>query len=443
MALASRRAGPWLAALAVAGMLPGCGAFRLHRKELERLHAAGDYDAAATILDEEEDDLYRRERLLWHLDRGAVALATNDDDLAIEQLNEAERLIDLKREKSVDELIGVWLVSERAAPYLVEPFEDMYVNVLKLLAQLEAGRIEGGATVEARRLAWKADHLRDMHGVWSDALEHQTQSRIGTGVSGEVSTSHEGEYIESPLGTYLSAIAFMEAGQPEMQAVAARRLQSTIEYEGALIGQVDPDAFLDLETMTPDDADLLVVALSGRAPTKYAVTVGPIIIYTVPIYFELPRMQRHPTEVTEVSVEIEGVGDYDLRLVEDMASVSIENHERHLPLIESRTILRASAKAVGTAVAAGAASNSDNGWAALAVVLGGLAYMLATEKADLRSWVFLPGQAHVATFDLTPGTYRIRTVYRGAGGSTIYSTRWREVTIEQRGLHTQVEHYWR
>lgn len=443
MSKVCRRAGLWLAALAVAGMVPGCGAFRSHRREMERLHASGDYQGAATLLDEEEDDLYRREQLLWHLDRGAVALATNDDDLAIEHLNEAERLIDLKREKTPDELIAVWLVSERAAPYLVEPFEDIYVNVLKILAQLEAGRIEGGATVEARRLAWKADHLRDVHAVWSDALDRQTRSTVGRSVHGTVGTSREGEYIESPLGTYLAAIAFMEAGESQMQAVAARRLQRTIDYEAGLIGPVRAEPFLELETMAADEADLLVVALSGRAPTKEAVTVGPIIIYTVPIYFELPRMKRNDTTVADVAVEVEGVGEYDLHLIEDMASVAVQNHERHLPLIEARTILRASAKAIGTAVAAGAASNSDNGLAALAIVLGGLAYMLVTEKADLRSWVFLPGQAHVATFDLSPGSYRIRTIYKDAGGSTLYSTGWRQVTIEDRGLHTQVEHYWR
>lgn len=430
-------------AATIALALSGCGAFRSHRASLERLHASGDYEEAAERLDDEED-LYRQNRLLWELDRGAVALALDEDDEAIEHLEVAERMIDLKREQSPEETIATWLVSERAAPYLVEPFEDLYVNVLKLLAQLEAGRIEGGATVEARRLARKADLLRDRHAEWADALDQASTDRLGRPIDEGASLStREGEYIESPLGTYLSALAFMEAGETEMQRVAARRLLDTIEREQGLIGPVDASRFDWLEDASPDDVDLLVVALSGRGPTKVAERVGPIVIYTVPIYFELPRMSPHPSRVAEATVEIEGLPDRDLALVEDMALVATENHERHLPLVRTRTLLRAAAKAAGTAIAAESVRDDDGGWATLAIVLGGLAYMLVTERADLRSWVFLPGQARVGTVDLEPGTYRLRTVYRDAGGSIVHTTPWREVDVEARGLETVVEHYWR
>jgi hypothetical protein len=353
-------------------------------------------------------------------------------------------MIDLKREASPDEVVATWLVGETAKPYVAEPYEDIYVNVLKLLAQLEAGRIIGGATVEARRLAWKSDHLRDLHQEWAGELSEASRKRIGSEARGAGRyTEHEGEFIESPLGTYLAAVAFMEAGEWNMQEVAARRLLDSIEREGALIGPVDASAFENLETMSSDDADLLVVALSGRGPTKVADHVGPIVIYTVPIYFELPRMVTHPSEVAGAALEVENVGEFELALVEDMSRVATENHKRYLPLIYTRTMLRAAAKATGTAVAAGAAHNSDNDLAAIGIVLGGLLLMAATEQADLRCWTFLPGEARVALIDAPAGVHRVRTVYRGAGGGTVHTTEWRDVEIRERGLSTLVEHYWR
>lgn len=432
-----------LVAPAVLGVgLGGCREFASHRRELERLAATGRYERAAEVLDAEREDVYRRDRLLWQLERGAVALANNDPDAAIEHLEDAERMIDLKREAGADEVVATWLVGERSGPYLAEPYEDLYVNVLKLLAQLEAGRIDGYATVEARRLAWKSDHLRDRAEAWARSLDEAAQDKVGSSPSG-VDTEEEGEFIESPLGTYLSALAFMEAGEGQMQAVAGRRLMDTLSREGTLVGDVDASRFEGVETMRPEDADVLVVALSGRGPTKVADRVGPIIIYTVPIYFELPRMVRHPSEVASVSVEVEGYGEQRLDLIEDMAEVAVVNHERYLPLVYTRTLIRAAAKATTAAVAAEAARDNDSEIGVVAAVLGGLLFMAATEEADLRCWVFLPGQARVATLDLPEGTHRVRTIYRGSGGGEVYATGWREVEVREGRLATVVDHYWR
>src|SRR5690349_803437 len=158
------RYAPAILGLAAAA-LTGCeAAFDQHRADLERLYSAGQFQQAAAVLDDPKTQkLYgSKNQVLWELDRGSVGLALEEDDKAVDLLNRAEDTIEVQREKSIDEVVGQWLLNDTAAKYIAEPYEDLYLNVVKILAQLEAGRLDGGATVEARRMAGKADRLRDL-----------------------------------------------------------------------------------------------------------------------------------------------------------------------------------------------------------------------------------------------------------------------------------------
>src|SRR5215471_9077402 len=172
-AIRSRLAVSGLIGLLVA--LAGCRAFADHRANLEGMFAAGRYDEAARLLDDPQvHGMYgEKSELLWKLDRGSVALAMGEDDKAIALLNEAEDQIEVQREKSAADVLGQWAINDTAAKYIAEPYEDMYVNVIKILAQLEAGRIDGGATVEARRMAGKADMLRDRWLKYEQAVNNK------------------------------------------------------------------------------------------------------------------------------------------------------------------------------------------------------------------------------------------------------------------------------
>jgi hypothetical protein len=346
--------------------------------------------------------------------------------------------------------VSQWLLNDTTTTYIAEPYEDMYLNVVKILAQLEAGRIEGGATVEARRMAGKADRLRDLYLKYEEAVEKKAASLpAGARESSAVATNAAREFVESPLGTYLTAVTFMKSGEREFQRVAGKRLVSSIQLQEGLIGPVHADDFADLENLDANSVNVLVVALSGRGPTKYPQRIGPIPLGTVPVYFELPYLRTYPSEVAGAHLEVEGQegAAATLKLVEDLSAVATENHERILPLIRLRTFIRYAVKAgisVGlTEVARRQAHNNDQGWVQLAGVLAGLAVLGATEKADLRCWVFLPGQARVGLTKLQAGQHRVRVVYEGVSGGSVYASEWRDIDVSEGGLTSIVTHYWR
>jgi hypothetical protein len=265
-----------------------------------------------------------------------------------------------------------------------------------------------------------------------------------------IATTAEGEFIESPLGTYLTAVTFLKTGEPAMHEVASRRLQTAIEAQHALIGPVDPARFSGLEAMRQDEANVLIVAISGRGPRKVARRIGPIPVFEWPVYFELPELVGGVAEAAGARLALDDGTTVDLALVEDMRSVAMANHQRQLPLIYARTFLRSSAKAA-TAFALtktwenNSKRGSERDIAAVVGTLAGLAFVGFTEKADLRCWELLPGQAHVGLVKLPAGEHTARVEYLSTAGGVIYSGPWKTIAAGDRpaDLTTLVEHYWR
>lgn len=432
--------------------LAGC-AFRQHREQLAQMHIAGqDQEALAILQSPEAKKLYGdQDRLLYLLDHGALMLKAGDDLQAIADLEEAEKIMDYGGNKSAGDSIAEWLINDTAATYVGEPYESIYVNVLKLCAQLARtddkadattgqGVISGGATVEARRAAAKADFLRNRYAGSQSALSDEVRKEGGNPdrvaasanqVIPSVSSTTAGQFIESPLGTYLTAVAFMKSGEPSAQEVAGRRLTDAIQRQGKLIGDVRPEAFTSLGTLNPSDANVLLIAFSGVGPTKVAQRVGPIPIYTYPLYFELPVLRSVRSPITQVRAtltpheptEANPPQLVELNLVENLSSVAEENHRRQLPQIYQRTLIRASIRStmnvVATEAARKASSRGNRDAVEIAGMIGGLLAMTALEHADLRCWVFLPGQAHVALAKLPAGPFDATIEYLDNAGRVV------------------------
>lgn len=460
-------------ALTLSGLLGGCVTrFDTSREVLAPLHAQGRFDEAARLLDDPETkaDYGEKNRLLWWLERGAVASALDQHEVTLDTLEKAESYMEVHREPTGSDEFARWLLNDTAAPYYGEPYEDLYVNVLKLLAQLERGEVQGGATVEARRLAGKADVLRDRYVRTDAALRERARSESragGSQSSGDAfsaatssassrfsSSGAPGEFIESTLGTYLTAVTFMASGDRDLQEVAGRRLESAIRLQGSLVGPVDPTRFETLGTRRLADGNVLIVGLSGRGPTKVPERIGPIPIYTWPVYFELPQLVGGSAEVGSVRVLVEtstgaaAAAATPLDFVEDMRSVATENHRRQLPQIYARTYLRSSIKAaaaaIGTEVARSQARSGDTrDLVTIGGIIAGLALVVGTEKADLRSWTFLPGRADAGFITLPPGEHTVRVEFLGRGGGVLYISPPRTVRVSSDRLTTVVERYWR
>lgn len=438
----------------------GCrSSFDAHRDNLRRRVAEGRWDEAAASLDRPETRrLYGdRNELLWLLDRGSVAQAMGDHTTAIDTLNRAEDIMDRKRGQNAGDTLGALLINDTLRRYSGEPYEDIYINVMKMLAHLEAGVVDGGATVEARRIASKANMLRDRFLEIYPATRKKALDEIGeaqrgdsysmsdgfvpswaldapASVAGTVATNDAGQFIESTLGLYLTASVWMHAGEPGNQRVAAERLVQTIDLHRDLMRGVDSSPFADLAARDPESSNLLVVALSGLGPRKTAFRFPPIIVDGAPIYFELPIVRDGPSGATGARVIVGRDRASALALVEDLGQVASENHRRQLPLTYVRTLARAAVKALATREAVKAVERkNDDDLIRLGVNLGALLVPVLTERADTRAWESLPGRAHVGMLALPPGEHRVRVEWLGEGGRVLDESAVFDVVVERAG----------
>lgn len=436
------------------------------QRQLDMMHVRGDYPAAAKFLEDpqtvkayEADRPNGKDMVLWQLERGAVALAEGDGARSITLLSRAEDRTRYNYERSSGDILSTWVWNDTAPEYLAAAYEDQYVNVLKILAYLEMGQIEGKATAEARRFSDKARFLRDAFGRYFRAVNQETEKKYARDAASAkfddprlqryAKAADAPDFIESPLGAYLSAISFLKtSGEADAQRGAGLRLLDAIGQQGRLIGDVDPQPFQSLPELRPSDVNVAVVAFSGRGPTKVKDEFGPIFLWYTTIKIVLPRLRQNPSEVVSAYLEASDGQRHDLNLVEDMSRVATENFERQMPEIYQRTMLRVFAKATAvgaaTVVTDESTRRSDSGeaFAAQAAIRAiGFLYMWLSEDADIRGWTMLPGQARVAHVKLPPGTQNARVVYRTARGTTIEG-KWREIHVPSTpdGLVTIVEH---
>ena len=80
---------------------------------------------------------------------------------------------------------------------------------------------------------------------------------------------------------------------------------------------------------------------------------------------------------------------------------------------------------------------------AVLAVLAGLAIITATERADVRCWAFLPGQAHVGLASVPTGRYAVKMEFLVPGGVGYVQTQ--EITVGQGdgALGVGIGHWWK
>ncbi len=437
-----------LALLLILFASAGC-AFEQHRETIGTLTRSGHLEEAAADLDRAwEKGLYdANNELLYHLDRGALALYLEQEAEAFERFEAAEQVIERNFTKSVSEDLASFLLNDKVLPYAGEPYEDQYANVFKLLVQLMRGNVVGGATVEARRLIDKADlqhqryiklvqKLRDDPDL-GDELDPPPTAQL-------VEEQEEGRFLESTLGTYLSVLTWALAGEYDFQQTAARRLVSSIELQREYMPRVEPDSFRDLAALRRDDLDLLLVIFTGHGPSKRAETLragwgkfGTKLAW--------PVLETHPSSVRSIVVRVDDGPPRELALVENLAAAAAETYRRQLPLIYAKAIGRAIFKSIARYAVIETAEqyyeererkDKNNSGDVLVLIGAHVAGFLIseTEQADLRYWAAMPGQAYVGTFDLEPGPHRVTVEYRGRAGERLGQPRVHNITVEEQRM---------
>ncbi|MFP4151831.1 MAG: hypothetical protein ACLFSV_03250 [Alkalispirochaeta sp.] len=436
--------------------------------EIDESAEEGNYETAVTSLEDESDTLYgKRDGVLYYLDSGMLHFYNRDYRTSIERFQEAERLIEEYFTRSVSQAATSLLLNDNQIDYAGEDFEDIYLNVFNAVAFMQQEDYDA-AFVEVRRMNNKLNLLEDKYQGLAARYNQSDDAEV------EMEPG-ESRFYNSAFGRYLSLIMYRGDGDYDGARIDWEQLETAFREQSNIYAHPNP---FERDIIEPSDqARLSVLAFTGQAPIKRAVTLYVVtfnnrvdILYAeegqegdlIPegytsfgfpveggyqFKFQLPRMVLRGSDVERIRVVADGTPIGELGLLENMEQVALDTFQIKEPIIFLKTVTRTIVKGVLAQKGkeqmqqAGQESGSMLGLAAGLVgsVATGVA-VDASEQADLRVSRYFPAYAYAGEWELEPGTYDIAIEYYGTGG-LMYVEEVGPVEVDREGLNVVSSFY--
>ncbi len=440
-----RRAWPSASGLCLALALAGCAGAAPREARIRDAMAESRYRDAAETAGGERDELLR------HLDRGLALFYARDPRASNLSLGRAETVMEERATRSLSKAALSLLVNDTVLPYQPDPWERLMIPLYRALNYVEQGAPDDAA-VEARRLSALLLERRDRH------LERAA--------------------AENDAFLYLVAGALLEwAGRPEDAGVAYRNARQAYGAGSALPAEwLAPGGDPATDERLGPEAALVGSVGAGSAAPDGAAPAGPNegapapaapgeIVLLVETGFVAPPVQELILLFLSED-EARHARDDPGRVGEEIAKRHLEGGDRHdrdesegylLPIAlrsrpvpagpPARVTLQVDGRRLTLPVAfdlsrAAALAYRDELPALLAktaarTVVKALVFKettkhekpivrilvnalhVATERADTRAWLTLPGELRFARLPAAPGTHDLRVTLESAAGARV------------------------
>ncbi len=418
-------------------------------EKIDRRVGAGDFAAAAALLEDNEHLLYgKRNAFLYHLELGMLLHLAGEYAESNLMFERAKRIGEAHFTKSVSAHAASFLTNELVRAYPGENFEHTLVHIFSALNYEMLGDTEE-AIVEARQLdllfakletdlgqknVYRDDAfarflsamLFESRGNWSDA-------RIAYWKALEAYEVYEREY----------GVATPAALLPAALAVAQRLGPGAVQKMEERWGKAEP------RRLDPGHGEVVVLHYNGWVPRK-----GETFLQLSfgESWTHVDAMQPNAEERTEVDSALAGAhsvaADQMLRiafpthlptsyaiarmdlssesarrigpteLVEDIGAIARKDLEDRLGRIRAKAIARAAVKLAFSIAVCETAAQGDT-FTAVVVCGAAQAARLATERADTRSWRNLPDQIWMSFSVLPAGTHDLSLDLRDRAGEVV------------------------
>lgn len=388
------------AAVLALAVLSACAGYSQRIREPRRLFEEGQYDAAAQILRSKADDK-DGENLLYLMELGSTLHTAGKHEDAIRTFSEAEEKANLDDYTSLTGEVGSVLLNEEVAPYKGEYFERVLLHVFMAIDFTLLSSWDS-ALVECRRINRALERL------------HSEQDE---------------PFFRNIFAKYLAAVLFESQGDWNAAFVDYRTLlkwdpqapylgESLLRVAGKLGAEEEfesyrkrfPDAAKN--PWKKDEGEVFLILEHGRAPIKVPSEQFRLI----------PRFARRYTDSTGGVLRAgkRSAATQVLYSVEDIAIAELTHRTGRILAKKLAGVAAKEAVAYGL----GKAADSD-----LVRALARLAFW-AQDKADLRSWNFLPANFQIARLRLPAGRHSLRLDMVSGTSVTQASVReWKDVEV--------------
>lgn len=442
------------AALLAAALLAGCGTFSHYPAGMNRV-VLGPMDHGADLhsaIEELSSRMEGRDEVLFAAEAGRTAQLAGDYDASRAAFEKAIARTGAQGDEAVfaakvaAQQAAAVLVNDKAIEYRAPDYEQTLFHHYQALNYLAAQDLDG-AGVEIRLANRVQDDARKRHEAEidkasanssKDAAKSDPLSDAPEATRAAVSTVYAGldelagqtkTSFQNAATFYLSSLVWEMCGEPNDAYIDAKRalelapahpsLQNAAIRLGKLLAMNEDVA--DLSARFPSaaaaspgvcvgKAHLVVFLEEGHVAQKNALSIpypvsGGIGAISIPVYAS-PRIP--PAPAGSLSIAVGGAPAATLSPLCRISAVAARALSERMPGILARQIARAVAKGIATHAA------GRNGGDAAFILMS--IYNVASEQADLRSWLTLPDIVHAADAWVEPGTsVPVRIGWPGGG----------------------------
>lgn len=420
--------------------LQNCASYKLDsaQRAIRKSFAKGNYEATANLVDKYKDrNIYKsKDNVLYLLEKGTAFHFSGHYDSSFVALHDAEMEMDRLFSKSITRGVSSFLLNDNQLAYDGEDYESIYINVFNSLNFIELNNMEG-ALVEARRVAYKLQNLNIRYKGLVSALAHadttsQVEWRAG-----------RSNIQNSALGHFLSAILYAKSGKSDDARIEYEQFLKSFQDQPGYFSS-DGINFHDLKKVrNANDFNIAFFTFTGQSPVKYQTDIRAYLSdKNLYLKISVPVLRIIPSIVRSVHITIDDTLDIPLYLIENMDIVSTEVYRVKEPIIYSRALIRSFLKTMATKAAERKARKDGKAILGSLIDIAGKIATETTEKADLRGWQTMPGQAYVNILKLSLGSHDLHIDYIGVNGQLLFSQE-RKITITKNDPLKVVESlYW-
>ncbi len=394
------------AVLVVLMFLAGCG--KPFHKQLDEALTAGNYQAAADIIDSEKtkpkENIYsEKNEMLYYMDKGAVLQVLKQYEESCGLMTKADELVDKLYTKSALDETAAFLSNDLSIKYRGEDFESVMLSIISMLNYMYQGDYEKCA-VESRKVNNKLKYFEAEYGDKAIYTEDPL-ARYLAGFCYEASGDYNDAYIDYKLAAaaceryenvYGVSVPDIMKSSVLSMAEANRFADDVAEYTGKW-GAVD---YTKREALA-DNSEVLLVIYDGLP--AYKVEDKNFLTGIA-----LPKYQKRQGWLEDVQVTCSEKA-CPVELVQDQGAIAYKNLETKNGIMML--------KGVGRGVAKTIMKN---------IPLGSL--FVGEEKSDTRCWRTIPSRFHLVRIKLAPGKHEIKVTLKAAADDKLHQDRVETIT---------------
>lgn len=285
------------------------------------------------------------------------------------------------------------LLNDKTVPYDGEGFEAALLHGFLAWDFLRLGELDG-AMVEVRR---------------GYDIQRFEEDRYGT------------TYGMNRFARWIAALAQEFDGRPDEAEIDLQQLEKELPDHPAV--QFSAERVRALQTVEGARAarrvaTLVVVYERDSMPKKVEETVTFQTRRSLG-QVALPSFERRAGSGSRLRVLVGGAAAGTTVVLEDVEEVARDNLSDRIGWVTTKEFARAAGKTILVDAAAEAVSEEHGEWAGFLVGALGSVFNIATQSADLRSWLTLPRDIQVLRVEVEPGPHMVRLEMTGPGGGGI------------------------